>query len=122
MIISRIWIRIIKLEVRQSEIDTLIKLYTEQITRDYNAFRLQKEQLVLLSHLSQQQSIEVLEVNLRLQQALDTTQIRLQKQTEDELLRNYGEMERHLQMMLDQNRKAISASLREAAEGITPYE
>ncbi len=113
-----------KLEVRQSEIDTLIKLYTDQITRDYkiNAFRLQKEQLFLLSHLSQQQSIEVLEVNLRLQQALDTTQIRLQKQTEDELLHNYGEMERHLQMMLDQNRKAISASLREAAEGITPYD
>jgi hypothetical protein len=27
-----------KLEVRQSEIDTLIKLYTDQITRDYNAF------------------------------------------------------------------------------------
>ncbi len=76
-----------KLEVRQSEIDTLIKLYTDQITRDYNAFRLQKEQLVLLLHLSQQQSIEVLEVNLRLQQALDTTQIRLQKHTEDELLK-----------------------------------
>jgi hypothetical protein len=111
-----------KLEVCQSEIDTLIKLYTDQITRNYNAFRLQKEQLVLLSHLSQQQSIEVLEVNLRLQQALDITQIRLQKQTEDELLRNHGEMERHLQMMLDQNRKAISASIREAAEGITPYD
>jgi len=111
-----------KLELRQSEIDTLIKLYTDQITRDYNAFRLQKEQLVLLSHLSQQQSIEVLEVNLRLQQALETTQIRLQKHTEDELLNNYGEMEKHLQMMLDRNRKAISASLREAAEGITPYD
>jgi hypothetical protein len=55
-----------KLEVRQSEIDTLIKLYTDQITRDYNAFRLQKEQLVLLSHLLQQQSIEVLEINLQL--------------------------------------------------------
>jgi hypothetical protein len=81
-----------KLELRQSEIDTLIKLYTDQTTRDYNAFRLQKEQLVLLSHLSQQQSIEVLEVNLRLQQALDTTQIRLQKQIKDELLRNCGEM------------------------------
>jgi hypothetical protein len=48
-----------KLGVRQSEIDTLIKLYNDQITRDYNSFRLQKEQLVLLSHLSQQQSIEV---------------------------------------------------------------
>ncbi len=38
------------------------------------------------------------------------------------MLRNYGEMEKHLQMMLDQNRRAISTSLREAAEGITPYD
>jgi hypothetical protein len=31
-------------------------------------------------------------------------------------------MERHIQMMLDQNRKAISTSLRETAKGITPYD
>jgi hypothetical protein len=110
-----------KLKERQSEIDALLKLYTDQIMRDYNAFRLQKQQLVLLAHLSQQQSIEVLEVNILLQQMMESTQIRLQKQTEDELLHNYGEMERHIRMVLDQNRKAISDSLRETAEGITPY-
>jgi hypothetical protein len=32
------------------------------------------------------------------------------------------EMERHMQMVLDQNRIAISNSLRETAEGITPYD
>jgi hypothetical protein len=31
-------------------------------------------------------------------------------------------MERHIQMLLDQNRKAISDSLRETAESITPYD
>ncbi len=31
-------------------------------------------------------------------------------------------MEKHIQMMLDQNRKAISTSLRETAEGITTYD
>jgi hypothetical protein len=31
-------------------------------------------------------------------------------------------MERHIQMLLDQNRKAIRDSLRETAEGITPYD
>jgi hypothetical protein len=53
---------------------------------------------------------------------IESTQIRLQKNTEDELLRNYGEMERHIQLMLDKNRKAISDSLRETAEGVTPYD
>ncbi len=64
-----------RLEERQSEIGALIKLYTDQITRDYNAFRLQKEQLS--SYCS----------------------------------RNYGEMEKHIQTTLDQNRKAIINSL-----------
>jgi hypothetical protein len=111
-----------KHEERQSEIDALTKLYTDQITRDYNAFRLQKEQLVLLSHLTQQQSIEVLEVNLRLQQALDTLQIRLQQETEDELLKNYGEMEQHIQTLLDQNRNTIRNSFKEMTDAITPYD
>jgi hypothetical protein len=60
-----------QLDERQAGIDTLIKLYTDQVTRDYNMFRLQKEQLVLLSHLTQRQSIELLEVNLKLLQMID---------------------------------------------------
>ena len=60
-----------QLDERQAGIDTLIKLYTDQVTRDYYMFRLQKEQLVLLSHLTQRQSIELLEVNLKLLQMID---------------------------------------------------
>ena len=33
-----------QLDECQAGIDTLIKLYTDQVTRDYNMFRLQKEQ------------------------------------------------------------------------------
>jgi hypothetical protein len=55
-----------QLDERQTNIDTLIKLYTDQVKRDYIMFRLQNEQLVLLSHLTQRQSIELLQVNLRL--------------------------------------------------------
>ncbi len=46
-----------QLDERQAGIDTLIKLYTDQVTRDYHMFCLQKEQLVLLSHPTQRQSI-----------------------------------------------------------------
>jgi hypothetical protein len=48
-----------QIDERQANIDALINLYTNQVKRDYNMFRLQKEQLVLLSHLTQCQSIEL---------------------------------------------------------------
>jgi hypothetical protein len=54
------------LDERQAEIDALLGIYTEQITKDYQACRLDKERLILLSHLSQEQSLEVLEAHLQL--------------------------------------------------------
>ena len=54
------------LDERQTEIDALIGLYSDQITKDYQACRLDKERIILLSHLSQEQSMEVLEVHLHL--------------------------------------------------------
>ncbi len=54
------------LDERQAEIDALLSICTEQITKDYHACRLDKERLILLSHQSQQQSLEVLEAHLQL--------------------------------------------------------
>jgi hypothetical protein len=54
------------LDERQAEAEALIRLFLEQVTNDFNAFRLEKEKLILLAHLSQQQSIEVLQLNMRL--------------------------------------------------------
>jgi hypothetical protein len=42
------------LDERQAEIDALLGIYSEQITKGYQACRLDKERLILLSHLSQQ--------------------------------------------------------------------
>ncbi len=42
------------LHERQAEIDGLLKLYQDQITKDYNACRFEKENLVMFAHLSQQ--------------------------------------------------------------------
>ncbi len=52
------------LDERQAEIDALLGIYSEHIAKDYQACWLDKERLVLLSHLSQQQSLEVLEAHL----------------------------------------------------------
>ncbi len=110
------------LDERQAEIDTLLGIYTEQITKDYHACRLDKERLILLSHLSQQQSLEVLEAHLQLARVMESNQIHVKQSVERDLMLKTGEMERHICEMLDQNRKAIRSSLMEACETITPYD
>ena len=45
------------LDKRQEEIDSLLKLYTDQATRDYHTSMLDKERLLLYAHLSQQQVV-----------------------------------------------------------------
>ena len=110
------------LDERQVEIDALHSIYTEQITKDYHACRLDKERLILLSHLSQQQSLEVLEAHLQLARVMESNQIHVKQSVERDLMLKTGEMEKHICEMLDQNRKAIRFSLMEAAEQITPYD
>jgi len=110
------------LDERQSEIDALIGLYTDQITKDYQACRLDKERIILLSHLSQEQSMEVLEVHLQLARVMESNQIHVKQSVETEVMLRTSEMEKHICDMLDQNRKAIRGSLMEACETITPYD
>ncbi len=110
------------LDKRQAEIDALLSLYTEQVTKDYHACRLEKERLILLSHLSQQQSLEVLETHFQLTRVMESNQIHVKQSVERELMLRTTDMEKHICEMLDQNRKAIHFSLMEAAEQITPYD
>ncbi len=43
-------------DAKQAEIDACLKLYKDQTTLDYDAFKLQKERVIMLSHLAQRQS------------------------------------------------------------------
>jgi hypothetical protein len=61
-------------------------MYNQQISKDYQACRLNKERLILLSHLSQQQSIEILELNLQLARVIESSQIHLQRSVESQIL------------------------------------
>jgi hypothetical protein len=107
---------------RQTEIDALIGIYTDQITKDYQACRPDKERLILLSHLSQEQSVEVLEAHLQLTRVMESNQIHVKQTVEREVMLNTSEMEKHVYDMLDRNRKLIHGSLMEACETITPYD
>jgi hypothetical protein len=106
------------LDERQAEIDTLLSLYIEQITKDYHACRLDKERLILLSHLSQQQSFEVLEAHLSLARVMESSQIHVKQSVERELVLRTADMEKHICEMLDQNRKAIRFSLMESQSDV----
>jgi hypothetical protein len=111
-----------QLDERQTGIDTLIKLYTDQVTRDYNMFRLQKEQLVLLSHLTQRQSIELLEVNLKLSQMIDLNRQGFQLSMTEDVLKTSAEMEKKMEAMFDQHRKFVSFATTKLADKITQYD
>ncbi len=75
-----------------------------------------------MSHLSQQQSLEVLETRLQLTRVMESNQIHVKQSVERELMLRAADMEKHICELLDQNRKAIRFSLMEAAEQITPYD
>ncbi len=111
-----------QLDERQAGIDTLIKLYTDQVTRDYNMFCLQKEQLVLLSHLTQRQSIELLEVNHRLSQIIDLNTEGLKISIDEEFLKTLAEMEKKMTAMFEQRRKFVGFATTKLADKINPYD
>jgi hypothetical protein len=67
------------LDKRQEEIDSLLKLYTDQATKDYHTSMLDKERLLLYAHLSQQQAIQVLELHGRLAESMDKSSLLIEK-------------------------------------------
>ncbi len=76
----------------------------------------------MLSHLSQQQSLEVLEAHLQLTGVMEPNQIHVKQSVEREIMLKTSEMEKHTCEMLDQNRKNLRGALLEACETITPCE
>jgi hypothetical protein len=110
------------LDGRQAEIDALLGIYTEQITKDYQACRLDKERLILLSHLSQQQSLEVLEAHLQLTRVMESNQIHVKQSVERDIMLKTSEMEKNICETLDQNCKNLRGALLDACETITPYD
>ena len=100
----------------------LIGLYTDQITKDYQASRLDKERLILLSHLSQEQSKEVLETNLKVARIMESNLIHVTQTVGNNWMKNTCDMEKHIHDMLERNRAMILHSLMESTETITPYD
>jgi hypothetical protein len=107
------------LDNRQAETEALIRLFLEQVTNDFNAFRFDKEKLILLAHLSQQQSIEVLQLNMKLADIMEQSQVQIEQSIGKQIDDNTSKMERHVKDILDQNRLLFRNAMREATDSIT---
>jgi hypothetical protein len=84
------------LDERQKETEALIRLFLEQVTNDFNAFRFDKEKLILLAHLSQQQAIEVLQLNMKLADVMEQSQVQIEQSIGKQIDDNTSKMERHV--------------------------
>ncbi len=110
------------LDERQKETEALIELFLEQVTNDFNAFRYDREKLILLSHLSQQQAIEVLELNKKLADMMEQRQVQIEQSVGKQMDDNIGKMERYVKDILDQNCLLFRNVMREVSDNITAYD
>jgi hypothetical protein len=110
------------LDERQAEAESLVRLFLEQVTNDFNAFRLKKAKLILLAHLSQQQSIEVLQLNMKLADIMEQSQLHIEQSIGKQIDDNTSKMERDVKDILDQNRLLFRNAMREATDSITTYD
>ncbi len=64
-----------EIDAKQAQIDACLKFYRDQITLDYDTFKLQKERVIMLSHLAQRQSADNLGLKLRMAQIAQSNEI-----------------------------------------------
>jgi hypothetical protein len=111
-----------EIDAKQIEIDACLKLYKDQITLDYNAFKFQKERVIMLSHLAQRQSADNLDLNLRMVQIAQSNEIQITKEAEDKILRKTVDLEHSIRQDLIQHRDLVRIHLQQMTDKITPYD
>ncbi len=104
------------IDAKQAEIDAHFKLYKDQITLDYDAFKLQKERVIMLSHLAQRQSVENLELNLRMTQIAQANEIQLNTEIENKIISQTSDLENTIRNTLLGHRNLMRASLKEMTD------
>ena len=110
------------IDAKQAEIDAHFKLYKDQITLDYEAFKLQKERVIMLSHLAQRQSTENLELNLRMAQIAQNNELQLNTEVENKIIRQSIALEESFNNTLLGHRELMRITLKQMTDQITPYD
>ncbi len=110
------------LDKRQEDINSLLKLYMDQATKDYHTSKLDKERLLLNAHLSQQQSIQVLELHGRLAESMDKSRLVIEKALGDRLEDTNEKLDKAIRLIMKQNQDVISNMPVEATKNITEFD
>jgi hypothetical protein len=107
---------------RQEAIDRLIALYNMRHQADYAATKHQSSQLTMFAHLAQKQAAGVLELNLRLLDAYEQTDIRFQEVISKPIADSQTALHDAIEQMLKATAAQINNALASVQEKINPYE
>jgi hypothetical protein len=107
---------------RQDAIDRLIAIYDVRHQADYAAIKHQSSKLTMFAHLAQKQAVEVLELNLRLLDAYEQTDIRFQEVISKPIAESQTALHKDIEQMLKATAAQINNALASVQEKINPYE
>ncbi len=107
---------------KQEEVDKLIALYDIQHSADHETSKYNSERLTMYVHLSHQQAAENLALNLRLVDAYEQADIRLDENVSKMILSSQSAIHEKIGNLLQENYAQISQAMHETRERINPYE
>jgi hypothetical protein len=80
------------LHERQEEIDKLIALYDIQHQADFTTAKFNASRLTMLSHLAQKQAMEALDLNIRLVEAYEQIDSKIEENTVNQIMHSQHAM------------------------------
>jgi hypothetical protein len=110
------------LHERQEEIDKLIALYDIQHQADFTTAKFNASRLTMLSHLAQKQAIEALDLNIRLVEAYEQIDSKIEENTVNQIMHSQHAMRVQVEQLLHANAFQIGNALRTVQEKINPYD
>ena len=110
------------LHEKQEEIDRLVGLYDIQHSADHEVSKYNSARLTMYAHLAHQQAAENLALNLRLVDAYEQADIRLDENVSKAILSSQSAIHEKIGNLLQENYSQISRVMHETRERINPYE
>jgi hypothetical protein len=107
---------------RQEEIDKLIALYHIQHQADFTTAKFNASRLTMLSHLAQKQAIEALDLNIRLVEAYEQIDSKIEENTVNQIMHSQHAMRVQVEQLLHANALQIGNALRTVQEKINSYD
>jgi hypothetical protein len=107
---------------RQEEIDRLIALYDIQHQADFTTAKFNASRLTMLSHLAQKQAIEALDLNIRLVEAYEQMDAKIEENITKQILYSQHAMRVQVEQLLHANGQQIGSAILATQEKIMPYD